>query len=577
MTTNIDFLDITSKRDVAECLGGTLKSLSYYLYHMPQGEQYKEIIIRKRSGGERTICAPISRLKQYQRSLSDILQTVVPPKSCVHAYTRERSVKTNAVPHRHKRIVVNLDLKDFFPSIHFGRVKGVFAKEPFLFNDVVATTLAQICCYKQALPQGAPSSPVISNLVCRTLDNQLLNLARKHKLSYSRYADDITFSTNLKSLPAEIGIIDEERGLFIPSERLREIIESNQFRINESKLRYSYRNNRQEVTGLVVNEIVNVRREYVRKIRCMLHAWKKHGLEAAAREHFCKYLGVNLPPAFYEEKFKCKLLGMISYVGHIKGLDNSVYNGLYNRLVALDSNVNLAMPMYVPYDKDNAPIVYCEGITDAIHLRTALDYFKDNGKFKDLNIVFFNYRKKDNISNSALMSLIEMFCRVGQSRRVIGLFDRDDSDFGPNKVLDKGKEYKNWGNNVYTCLLPRIDYRPFEEICIEHFYNDEDLKTADEKGRRIYLSTEFNPDDNKYIADPENLMYRNRNHLKSAYPRIIAEDVVQYSTNGKNVALSKKAFADNIANKVGQFANVSFGHFEPVFEMLGRIIKVDNL
>lgn len=117
-----------------------------------------------------------------------------------HAFTKDKSIITNAEIHKNKRFVLNIDLEDFFKSFHFGRVQGYFEKNKnFLFPKNIATVLAQLTCYNGSLPQGAPSSPIITNLICNILDMKLLKIAKKYKLDYSRYADDLTFSTNNKN------------------------------------------------------------------------------------------------------------------------------------------------------------------------------------------------------------------------------------------------------------------------------------------------------------------------------------------------------------------------------------------
>lgn len=320
--------------------------LAYYLYKLPPEQQYKKYDIPKRTGGTREIYAPISGIKQIQKRLSHILQNYQPAKFCVHGYVKERSIKTNAYIHRRKRIVINLDLKDFFPSINFGRVRGLFKSAPFGLNDEVATTLAQICCHDGKLPQGAPTSPVISNYICRRLDNELIAFARKHKINYSRYADDITFSTNLQFLPTAVGHIKEHK--IVLSNTLQKIFQDNGFTINEEKTRYALRTNRQEVTGLIVNAGINVPRKYIMRIRAMLHAWEKYGLEAAAKEHFEKFNYKHKHPNYPEIAFKNELTGMLNYVGQMKGIGNRVYIALYYRIKRLDSNIKLSIPEYIP-------------------------------------------------------------------------------------------------------------------------------------------------------------------------------------------------------------------------------------
>jgi RNA-directed DNA polymerase len=176
-----------------------------------------------------------------------------------------------------KRFVLNIDLLDFFPSIHFGRVRGMFTARPYNCNPTVATVLAQICClpkeypagppYAQ-LPQGSPTSPIISNMICAKLDSQLRRLAQKYKCSYTRYADDLTFSTNLNRFPESLArfVIDGTgvTSVVIGSE-LEETISSNKFQINRSKIRLQRSAERQTVTGLTTNESPNITRKYSRR------------------------------------------------------------------------------------------------------------------------------------------------------------------------------------------------------------------------------------------------------------------------------------------------------------------------
>ena len=311
-----DFLQLTTRSDVATYLGGSLKNLSYNFYVLPKEKQYTKFLITKKGGGERQICAPASSIKLYQRELATILSSYYNTKPTVHGYALNKSIKTNAKVHCRRRWIVNIDLKDFFPSMHFGRVRGLFLSNPFEFNDQVATTLAQICCFEGVLPQGAPTSPIISNFICRRLDNELLAFAKRHKLFYSRYADDITFSTNLAAIPAELGTIGEDNNLTL-SKEVRDIIEHNQFVINEAKIRFAGRNNRQEVTGLIVNEKINIKRTYIRRIRAMLHAWEKYGITEAAREYFEKYAPIKRMLDYPDVAFKRILVGRIAFVRQI--------------------------------------------------------------------------------------------------------------------------------------------------------------------------------------------------------------------------------------------------------------------
>ena len=563
-----DFFHLTSRNEVAEFLGGSLKNLAYNLYVIPDEEKYKLFSIPKKTGGTREICAPISSIKFYQRNLADVLLNIYNTKVCVHGYARGKSIKTNAAVHRGKRWVVNLDLKNFFPSIHFGRVRGVFKSKPFEFSDEVATTLAKICCYKAVLPQGSPSSPVISNYVCRSLDNSLHAFAIRNKLLYTRYADDITFSTNLKELPEALGVITADATLQL-SEELLKIITTNHFEVNEAKLHYALKNNRQEVTGLVVNEKVNVKRTYIRQIRAMLHAWQKYGLDNAAEMYFKKYTTKPMPD-YPDLLFSKVVAGRIGFVGQIKGADDQVYRNLYGRLKQLDPLLKLAMPKYIHVEDKDTVIVMCEGKTDGLHLTKALEYFVEKGEFLDMNVTFYKYPDEKSINNSILLHYCHSAALEKREHITICLFDNDAKDCGPAKILENGHEYKYWGGNLYSCLLPQPEHRNFKEVCIEHFYSDEDLKRENKKGRRIYLSNEFNPENNKHYKS--SLIYNNKNVLKSHYPKIIDSGV--YKDNGDNAALSKNDFANSILHETEGFKGVSFEYFRPIFEMLQRIITI---
>lgn len=131
--------------------------------------KYRTFLIGKRSGGFRNINSPNESLKILQRKLNHILQLVYKPKPSVHGFTLERNIVTNSKPHTKKYFVFNIDLKEFFPTVNFGRVRGMFMAKPYLLPPKASTVLAQICCHDNQLPQGAPTSPIISNMICARL------------------------------------------------------------------------------------------------------------------------------------------------------------------------------------------------------------------------------------------------------------------------------------------------------------------------------------------------------------------------------------------------------------------------
>jgi retron-type reverse transcriptase len=268
----------TSRKELAEILGYSPSSMTAIVYKTPPGSKYTTFEIEKKSGGTRIIKAPIPKLKKLQSHLSHVLYQCLKEiegnrneKPIAFGFREGRSIAENAARHKRRRWVLNLDLQDFFPSFNFGRVRGFFLKDKaFELNPEVATTIAQIACDGEALPQGSPCSPIISELIAQILDARLLRLAKKHGVTYTRYADDITFSTAKKEFPAGIAIQDAEKpSVWNLSDELTSKITGSGFSVNDSKTRMQFRGSRQMVTGLTVNEKVNVRSSYYRRARAM--------------------------------------------------------------------------------------------------------------------------------------------------------------------------------------------------------------------------------------------------------------------------------------------------------------------
>jgi len=291
--------------------------------------KYLEFKVPKKSGQMRKISAPSTALKIIQRKLSQVLYSVYDPKASVHGFIPSRSILTNAKPHLRKRFVLNIDLKDFFDSIHFGRVRGVFMAPPYNLPQDVSRVLAQICCFSRKLPQGAPTSPVVSNMICARLDSQLRLLAKEHHCTFTRYADDITFSTTLPVFPQRLAYInfdlkeDEEKVVLGGS--LVSIVRENGFEINWKKVRLQHRSHHQEVTGITVNQFPNVKRKFIREISMMLHIWDKYGLESARKRH----LGLISEALKISEEevsdFREMLRGKINFLGMVRGKNDSIY------------------------------------------------------------------------------------------------------------------------------------------------------------------------------------------------------------------------------------------------------------
>jgi RNA-directed DNA polymerase len=371
----------TSLSDLAKLLHFKPKAVSYILYFQPTPMKYKTFEIPKRNGGQRTIKAPLKPLKLLQRRLSDLLQdcedeinTAAGRKDRIaHGFKRKRSIITNARQHRHRRWVFNVDLEDFFPSINFGRVRGfLITNRDFELHENVATVISQIACHEESLPQGSPCSPVISNLIAHLLDMRLVKLASDTGCTYSRYADDLTFSTNKKEFPADLavpsGTQDSDSHLWLPGEALRKVIERTGFRINRTKTHQMYRTSRQNVTGLVVNKKINVKSEYRHTVRAMVHRLVNTGtFQIVGLTHKDGHAVLEKRPGTLNE-----LHGMLGFIDSI-----DVYNKTHTTDVPADQRssnetVYRKFLIYTTFYAARAPVIICEGETDNVYLTHAI-------------------------------------------------------------------------------------------------------------------------------------------------------------------------------------------------------------
>jgi RNA-directed DNA polymerase len=352
------FNSLKTFSDIANILEVESGYLNFILFKIPLDERYKIFEISKKRGGKRTIHAPIPPIKIVQQKLNDILYVMYNPRCSAHAYIKyedgksPRNIVSNANFHSNKMWVFNLDLKDFFPSIHYGRVRGLFMKGIIKLPYDVANNFARICCYNDGLPQGAPTSPIISNMICNKMDSRLLKVATKNRCHYTRYADDITFSTNQKRFPKAIVDTDEEGHVNVGLSVLN-VINKNKFKINTDKTHLQHKSNRQLVTGLVVNKFPNVNRKYVRNIRAMLHNWEKSDYDTVQKrylEDFAKKK--HRYPDKSEPRFLDFLRGKIEYLGMVRrnnreNYQHPIYRSFmiqFQRLAERDLSIYIELP-----------------------------------------------------------------------------------------------------------------------------------------------------------------------------------------------------------------------------------------
>nr|WP_243240438.1 reverse transcriptase domain-containing protein [Clostridium cibarium] len=291
---------------------------------------YTTFEIPKKKGGVRKISAPVKELKSIQRKLAYVLNLVYKVKSSAYGFIPKKNIKDNAKKHVRKKIILNLDLKDFFNQVHFGRVRGMLMHEPYSIGQEAATVIAQLACFNGVLSQGSPSSPVITNMICSPLDTQLIRLAKKHGIVYTRYVDDITLSTFNDSFSETI-IKGDVSNLIIGSE-LENILKKNSFSVNSDKVFLNNNVTRQEVTGLIVNRFPNVKREYIKNLRAILHNCCKKGIYETALEYIEKSHGKKKDiiknsdnKEYVNNWFKCVLKGKINFIREIKGKNDYIF------------------------------------------------------------------------------------------------------------------------------------------------------------------------------------------------------------------------------------------------------------
>jgi len=272
---------------LADSMGAPLAELRFLTFSRAVStvSHYKRFRIPKKTGGERVISAPMPRLKRAQYWVLDNILAGVELHEAAHGFVPARSILSNARRHVGRDVVINLDLENFFPTLDFKRVKGMF--ESLGYCEAVATPLALLTTEPETdvveldgrklfvaggprlLPQGAPTSPAITNIICRRLDRRLSGLAATLGFTYSRYADDLTFSCS--------GEAARKAGTLLKA--VATIVEAEGFRIHPKKTRVMRRGTRQEVTGLTVNDGVSVPRDLQRRFRAVLHQVEQNGPE----------------------------------------------------------------------------------------------------------------------------------------------------------------------------------------------------------------------------------------------------------------------------------------------------------
>lgn len=504
-----------ARKELARLISVDLKEITYVLYKTGIENSYVSFEIPKKNGESRVIDTPKDKLKWIQRKLSEKLYQMHSDymtqngikTSVSHGFEKNKSIITNAYRHKNKKYLLNVDISDFFSSFNFGRVQGYFYKSrEFMFSKEIATIIAQLVCYKGKLPQGAPTSPIISNLIFNIVDIQILALAKEYRLNYTRYADDMSFSTNNK-------VFEKEYLNFI--QELSDLLGKNGFEINQNKTRLEYCSSKQEVTGLTVNNKINASQKFIKNTRAMANQLYKTNSFLIDGKNGT----IN------------QLEGRFSFINQLDWLNNKLEyrttkkktnKKFISGLNAREKQYQYFL-FYKYFFRPNKPTIVTEGKTDILHIKSALmkhydEYPKlitknSDGQY-EFKVYFLNKTKRlnyflgisgdgaDTMKNiwnfydgkNNCENIYEYMKKKNQTESsnkvnpVILLFDNEQKSDRPLKKfltylgvkMDEGQILKQLKANLFLQTIPLAN--GLEECEIEDLYQKEVLNvTINEK------------------------------------------------------------------------------------------------
>jgi RNA-directed DNA polymerase len=572
MSTLLRLRTAKNLKDLSVILGYEPKKLSYILYKIPEQEKYNSFEINKKDGGKRLIEAPIPQIKKLQKHLCNILTLCSvelakdsPNNILSHGFKKGSSIQTNAQKHKNKRFVLNFDIKDFFWSINFGRVRGFFIKnKDFLLDDKVATIIAQIACYNGRLPQGSPTSPIISNLIAHLLDIRLVGVAKKYGCVYSRYADDITFSTNQKEFPLDlVRRSSENPELLLLGTPIEEEVKRSGFCVNPLKTRLKYRDTRQIVTGLVVNKKINVRSEYYRLARAMCHSYYKTGKYLIPS----KISPIDIPSTLCDSDVKAdlnRLGGILNYIFYTRNYSDQ------RCLRDKQDNKSGIWKMYRDFiyfkifGALERPLILCEGPTDSIYLKAAIKSL--HNEYPELiekcserfiyNISFLKYSK-------TIRELLHLTGGTGELANFVGYY------------ASMAKQYVIW-NPMHPVIIVTDNDGKRKNAATKVF------AAVKQNSKNSHPTTE---DDSDFFHINNNLYLVKMPHINNKKQTIIEDffddKVLNTEMNGRKFSADNDAdsktfytkafFAENVVAKNAH--GINFNGFKPILNRLVMTIK----
>ena len=552
--------EIKTRNEFADFLEIPRQKLSYILYVKHVDEMYTSFQIPKKNGDFRNINVPTEDLKKLQKKLSELLwecQKEIRKNNGIdsnisHAFEKEKSIITNATIHRNRRIVLNIDLEDFFGSIHFGRVKGFFEKNrDFKLSPEVATIIAQLACYRGVLPQGAPSSPIITNLICNMIDIRLLKIATKYKVNYTRYADDLTFSTNNKPF------LDKQ------SEFLSEVtkeIERSGFKVNNKKTRILFRDSRQEVTGLIVNEKISVNRKYYKKSRAMAYQLYKSGSFEIDSE----------------EGSTNQLEGRFAFINQLDWYNNK-RDGLEHNFWSLNSREKQYQKFlfYKYFFNNNKPLVITEGKTDIDYIKAALKnlYIEYPDLVTKNSDGTFNFKVSFLRKSKRLRYFLNIHLDGADTMKNIYKFYTDKEN---NKFPNFCKYFKELSGNIPTkpVILIFDNELTNKEKPLYKFVNYAGLNGLSECLKEK-LNTKLT--DNLHLMTNPLVNNKTECEIEDLFDQQTLSQEIngnffsRNKTSDNNKFYGKEVFAKYISSN---YREIDFDNFKPILNMLNDIVSL---
>lgn len=549
-----------ARKEVAKLINIGLRAITYVLYKKGIEESYRSFEIPKKAGGTRVIDSPNKQLKRIQRQLGkkvyDIHKNYIDQKRIAsnisHGFETGKSIITNARIHKNKKYLLNIDIANFFSSINFGRVQGYFNKsQEFMFSKEVSTIISQLVCYEKKLPQGAPTSPIISNLIFNIVDLRILSLAKKYKLSYTRYADDMSFSTNNKAFRTDhIEFIQE----------LKVLLKNSGFDINESKTRLEYYSSRQEVTGLTVNKKINARRKFIKQTRAMV-------------DQLFKTDSFKIDGVIGTEE---QLEGRLAFINQLDWYNNDLESeskkNKGNKKYISGLNAREKQYQYFLFYKyffrPSKPTIVTEGKTDIIHIKAALMKYSDrypnlitkndSGKYV-FNLYFLNKSKR-----------LKYFLGIVQN--------------GADTMKNIWNFYngKNNCDNIFKYINDKSEYGVIRDVnpVILLFDNE---KHPDKPLRKFLKHIGMNVESNKPFLKLNANLYLQKiprvNNSDSEIEDLYSKEILNISINGKKfekIVKDEDTFSKDIFSKyiLEHYQEIDFSNFLPLLDSINNICKI---